>query len=111
MKAIFCLNRRRRAELSRKTLVKNFIIENQLGLHARAAAVLVALTSRFTSSILIRKDSFEIDGKSILGVLSLAAIFGTEIVITIEGEDAQRAMEEVSLLIGSGFGEGIVPRD
>ncbi len=82
---------------------------NRLGLHARAAAVLVALTGRFSSSIMIRKDSFEIDGKSILGVLSLAAICGTEVTITIEGEDSELAMQEVSRLIESGFGEGVDP--
>ena len=93
--------------MSQKPLERNFIIKNQLGLHARAAAVLVALTSRFSSSIMIRRDSFEIDGKSILGVLSLAAICGTEVAVTIEGEDSELAMEEVSRLIESGFGEGI----
>ena len=87
------------------------MIKNQLGLHARAAAVLVALTSKFSSSIMIRKDSFEIDGKSILGVLSLAAICGTEVAVTIEGEDSELAMEEVSCLIESGFGEGVDPGD
>jgi len=95
--------------LPQKPLVRNFVIKNQLGLHARAAAVLVALTSRFSSSIMIRKDSFEIDGKSILGVLSLAAICGTEVAVTIEGEDSELAMEEVSRLIESGFGEGVDP--
>ena len=89
-----------------EALVRNFTIMNRLGLHARAAAVLVALTSRFSSSIMIRKESFEIDAKSILGVLSLAAIRGTEIVVTIEGEDSPEAMEEVSRLIETGFGEG-----
>ena len=93
--------------MSQKPLVRNFVIRNRLGLHARAAAVLVALTSRFSSSIMIRKDTFEIDGKSILGVLSLAAICGTEVAVTIEGEDSELAMEEVSRLIESGFGEGI----
>ncbi len=97
--------------MSQNPLVKNFVIKNRLGLHARAAAVLVALTSRFTSSIMIRKDSFEIDGKSILGVLSLAAIYGTEVAVTIEGEDSELAMEEVSSLIENGFGEGIDPEN
>lgn len=97
--------------MSQKPLVRNFVIRNRLGLHARAAAVLVALTSRFSSSIMIRKDSFEIDGKSILGVLSLAAICGTEVAITIEGEDSELAMEEISRLIENGFGEGVDPEN
>lgn len=93
--------------MSGEALVRNFTVRNRLGLHARAAAVLVALTSRFSSSIIIRKESFEIDAKSILGVLSLAAIRGTEIVVTVKGEDSREAMEEVSKLIETGFGEGI----
>lgn len=93
--------------MSGEALVRKFTVRNRLGLHARAAAVLVALTSRFSSSIIIRKESFEIDGKSILGVLSLAAIRGTEIVVAIEGEDSREAMEEVSRLIETGFGEGV----
>ena len=97
--------------MSQKPLVRNFIIKNRLGLHARAAAVLVALTGRFRSSIMISKDSFEIDGKSILGVLSLAAVYGTEVAVTIEGEDAELAMEEVSRLIEGGFGEGVGPEN
>ena len=95
--------------MSQKPLVRNFIIKNRLGLHARAAAVLVAMTSRFRSSIMISKDSFEIDGKSILGVLSLAAVYGTEVAVTIEGEDSELAMKEVSRLIEGGFGEGVDP--
>ena len=97
--------------MPQKPLVRNFVIKNRLGLHARAAAVLVALTSRFSSSIMIRKDGFEIDGKSILGVLSLAAIYGTEVAVTVEGEDSELAMEEVSRLIESGFGEGTDPQN
>ena len=95
--------------MSQKPLERNFVIINQQGLHARAAAVLVALNSKFSSSIMIRKDSFEIEGKSILGVFSLAAICGTEVAITIEGEDSELAMEEVSRLIENGFGEGVDP--
>ena len=95
--------------MSRKPIARNFIIRNRLGLHARAAAVLVSLTGRFSSSIMIRKKSFEIDGKSILGVLSLAAICGTEVTVTIQGEDSEFAMEEISRLIESGFGEGVDP--
>ncbi len=93
--------------MSQKPIVRTFVIRNRLGLHARAAAVLVALTSRFSSSIMIKKDSFEIDGKSILGVLSLAAVCGTEVAVTVEGEDSELAMEEVSRLIEGGFGEGV----
>ena len=89
-------------------MLKKFVIRNKLGLHARAAAVFVRLTSGFESKIVVKKGSFKIDGKSILGVLSLAAICGTEVELMIEGTDAQRAMGEIGELIETGFGEGIV---
>ncbi|NIP29478.1 MAG: HPr family phosphocarrier protein [Candidatus Dadabacteria bacterium] len=88
-------------------LLKKFKITNTLGLHARAAAVFVRLTSKFESKIIVKKDNMEIDGKSILGVLSLAAIYGTEIEIIIVGTDAEEAMDKIGELINKGFGEGI----
>ncbi len=100
----------RLTDLSSEPVVKKFTIKNRLGLHARAAAVLVALTSKFSSSIVISKEKFEIDGKSILGVLSLAAIHGTQISVTINGDDSETAMDEISVLIESGFGEGVSDR-
>lgn len=93
--------------MSEVEIVKKFIIKNKLGLHARAAAVFVRLTSKFDSKVLVRKGDFEIDGKSILGVLSLAAINGTEIELAISGSDADDAMNQIGELIKSGFGEGI----
>ena len=93
--------------MSEVVIVKKFIIKNKLGLHARAAAVFVRLTSKFDSKILVRKGDFEIDGKSILGVLSLAAINGTEIEIATTGSDADDAMNQIGELIESGFGEGV----
>ena len=93
--------------MSEVELVKKFIIKNKLGLHARAAAVFVRLTSRFDSKINVKKGDFEIDGKSILGVLSLAAINGTEIEVIISGSDSEEAMSKIGELIEKGFGEGI----
>ena len=82
-------------------------IDNELGLHARAAAKLVKLTSQFESEIkLSRTDSSQsIDGKSILGVLLLAAAKGTELSIMFEGCDEEEAARRVLDLIGSKFGE------
>lgn len=88
-------------------LSQKFTIANKLGLHARAAAVFVRLTSKFVSDITVVKDDYEIDGKSILGVLSLAAVCGTEIVVKVDGDDQENAMSEISELIKSGFGEGV----
>jgi len=93
--------------VSENEVVKSFTIKNKLGLHARAAAVFVRLSSKFNSDIKILKDGYEVDGKSILGVLSLAAIKGSKIEIVARGEDSEQAVNEIEELIESGFGEGI----
>lgn len=92
-------------------LTKGFRIVNTLGLHARAAANFVRVASRFSSDVKIRKDSYQVDGKSILGVLSLAAVRGSEIYITVDGDDSREALEELGKLIESGFGEGLHDQD
>lgn len=90
-----------------KRYSKTFTIKNKLGLHARAAASLVKLTSKFASDIKIIKEGIEADGKSILGILSFAAIKGTAITVVTEGDDASAAMSDIEDLIESGFGEGV----
>jgi phosphocarrier protein len=86
---------------------KSFEVRNKLGLHARAAAQFVRVSSKYDSDIRIKKDGYEVDGKSILGVLSLAAIKGTTIEIVAQGDDSEQAFDEISALIECGFGEGI----
>ena len=86
---------------------KSFEVKNKLGLHARAAAQFVRVSSKYDSDIRIKKDGYEVDGKSILGVLSLAAIKGSTIEILTEGNDSEQAFEEISALVECGFGEGI----
>jgi phosphocarrier protein len=83
-----------------------FKIKNRLGLHARAAATFVRLSNRFSSDIKLIKDGYEVNGKSILGILSLAAVQGSEIKVSAKGEDAREALIEIEKLIESGFGEG-----
>lgn len=80
-------------------------IRNRLGLHARAAAKLVHTSSRFRSSVRIRKDEEEVDGKSILGILLLAASNGTTIQLTVEGDDELEASRAVEDLIARRFDE------
>jgi len=82
-------------------------VKNRLGLHARAAAVFVRLSCKYSSNIKIVKDGYEVDGKSILGVLSLAAIKGSELQVKARGSDASKALKDIQELIESGFGEGI----
>lgn len=90
-----------------ETFSRVFTIKNKLGLHARAAAGFVRLSNKFSSDVKLIKDGHEVNGKSILGVLSLAAIKGSELRVVTEGEDAEDALDEIEKLIESGFGEGI----
>ena len=78
---------------------------NRLGLHARASAKLVKSAGRYTSSILIGTDSETADGKSIMGLMMLAATQGTTMTITIEGEDAENAMHDIVGLFENRFDE------
>jgi phosphocarrier protein len=80
-------------------------IVNRLGLHARAAAKLVHLAGAFRSRVLVIKNGEEVDAKSILGILLLAAAQGNRIVIRCDGEDEEEAMRAVSDLISNRFGE------
>jgi phosphocarrier protein HPr len=80
-------------------------IKNKLGLHARAAVKLVNLANRFVSSVKIEKDGNEIDGKSILGILTLAAIHGSTITLKIEGKDETMAIKTILSLIDDKFHE------
>lgn len=80
-------------------------IRNALGLHARAAARLVQVATRFRSRILVTHDGRTANGKSILGLLTLAAAQGTELILVAEGPDAEPALDELEALIGQRFGE------
>ena len=86
-------------------LKKTVIIKNKLGLHARAAVKFVNLANRFASSVRIEKDGAEIDGKSILGILTLAAVQGTRITLKISGKDEESALKALAALIGDRFQE------
>jgi len=86
-------------------LDKTVIIRNKLGLHARAAVKFVNLSNRFGSSVRIVKDGDEIDGKSILGILTLAATQGTSIRLVVAGKDEEAAMAALVELIASRFDE------
>jgi len=84
---------------------KAIVIKNKLGLHARAAVKFVNLANRFGSSVKIIRDETEIDGKSILGILTLAAIQGTPIVLRISGKDENDALKALEELVKDKFGE------
>ncbi len=84
---------------------RNVDIVNRLGLHARAAAKLVTLASKFSSDVRVRKDGREVSGKSIMGVMMLAAAQGSQVTLIAEGEDAAAALEELAGLVADRFGE------
>jgi len=84
---------------------KTFTIQNKLGLHARASSFFVQEASRFECEIFVIKEDQEVNGKSILGVLMLAAPKGAEITLRAEGEDASAAIEALGTLINNLFGE------
>jgi len=86
-------------------LDKTVTIRNKLGLHARAAVKFVNLSNRFGSSVRVVKDGDEIDGKSILGILTLAATQGTSIRLIVSGKDEEAAMAALVELIGNRFDE------
>ena len=80
-------------------------IVNRAGMHARPAAELVKLAGRFSSDIRLEKDGLEVNGKSIMGVLMLAAEMGSQLRISAQGTDAEDAVTALSALVGRGFGE------
>lgn len=82
-----------------------FRLVNRLGLHARAAAQLVQAANRFKSEVLVSKEGEEVNGKSIMGLLMLAAPVGSRLQVTVNGEDAEEALRVIGALINDGFGE------
>jgi phosphocarrier protein len=80
-------------------------IENRLGLHARPASLFVQTTNRYKSKIRVVKDDLEVDGKSIMGLLMLAAPMGTSLKIIVDGEDEAPLVESLKKLFASRFGE------
>ncbi|PQJ27473.1 HPr family phosphocarrier protein [Rubritalea profundi] len=84
---------------------QEFTITNKLGIHARPAAQFVKTANRFDAEITVEKDGEEIDGKSIMGLMMLAAGHGSVLIITTDGPDAEAALEAVGSLIARNFEE------
>ncbi len=87
------------------TLERTVEIVNRLGLHARPAAAFVKLAGRFKAEVLVEKDGLEVNGKSIMGVLMLAAEHGSRLRIQASGSDAEEAVEALSDRVNRGFEE------
>jgi phosphocarrier protein HPr len=74
---------------------KTIIVRTKLGLHARPAAMFVQVANKYTSNVLIRKGSEEVNGKSIMGILMIGADYGSELTMIVEGDDAEKMFAEL----------------
>src|SRR5437667_3953419 len=95
---------RRTAEPEKK-LTKDFTVINRLGLHARPSAMFVKVCSRHKAEVWVEKDGEQVNGKSIMGLMMLAAGHGSKLRVTCEGSDAERALREIEELIQRRFDE------
>ncbi len=84
---------------------KKIVVKNKLGVHARPAAMLVKAAALFRSDILLAREGQIINGKSIMGVMMLAANLGSELTISAQGEDEEKAVEAIAQLFETKFGE------
>ena len=93
------------AKTNGKVIVYELVIENQSGLHARPAAAFVKMANNFRAEITVTKDGDSVNGKSIMGLLTLAAARGTKLVIEAEGDDATEAVDAIQSLVEGNFNE------
>lgn len=84
---------------------REVVIRNKAGIHTRPASLLVKLAAKFKSEFFIIKEGFQINGKSIIGVMSLAAEYGSTLTLKFDGPDEEKASEEVVKYFEEGFGE------
>ena len=87
------------------SIKKEFTIQNKLGLHARPVAMFVKCANKFQSEITVEKNNESVNGKSIMGVMMLAAECGSELTVISTGPDAGKAIEEIERIVSSKFGE------
>ncbi len=78
---------------------KKIVIKNKSGLHARPAAIFVQIANKYDSTVTIKKGKLEVNGKSIMGILMLAAGKGSQVTLKIDGEDAEKAMAELEMVL------------
>ena len=86
-------------------LTKELVVQNKMGIHARPAAMVVRITNKFKAEVFVEKDEEQVNGKSIMGLMMLAAGRGEVIKLTTNGPDADKAMAAIGELITTGFGE------
>lgn len=88
-------------------IVEQVQVRNKAGLHTRPASMIVRVAARFTSDFFISKDGYEINGKSIIGVMTLAAEQGATLTLTFDGEDEVEAAKAIAEIFKNGFGEEV----
>jgi phosphocarrier protein HPr len=88
-----------------KRLVRELVIQNRYGLHARPAALFVKTSNRFKAEVWVEKDGEEVNGKSIMGLMMLAAGHGSKLKVSACGSDAHKFLEEIEQLVASRFHE------
>ncbi len=87
-------------------ITREFVLTNKLGMHARPAAMFVKIASRHESEITVEKDGEKVNGKSIMGLMMLAAGCGSKLKVTAHGANAEKALDEIGKLIAAKFDEG-----
>ena len=87
------------------THVKELLVQNKMGIHARPAAMIVRVTNRFKSEVFVEKDEEQVNGKSIMGLMMLAAAKGTTVKFIATGEDAPQMLAELETLFSKKFDE------
>lgn len=90
---------------ARTKIVKDFTIKNRYGIHARPAALFVKTASKYKSDVTVEKQNSRVSGKSIMGLMTLEAAFGSKIKVTAEGSDAESVIQEIGNLIEQKFFE------
>lgn len=99
------LTRRTDPSVPTAKAARELTVQNRLGLHARPSAMFVKVCSRFRCEIWVEKDGEQVNGKSIMGLMMLAAGQGSKLQVTCEGTDAERALAEIEALIAAKFNE------
>jgi phosphocarrier protein HPr len=87
------------------SVVKECTVRNKMGLHARPAAMIVQTANKFPCEVMLEKDGQNVNGKSIMGVLMLAAALGTTVTVKTEGEQAQQCADAIAAIFEKGFNE------
>ena len=86
-------------------LTKELLVQNKMGIHARPAAMIVRVTNKFKSEVLVEKDEEQVNGKSIMGLMMLAAAMGSKVKFIATGEDAAQLLTELEALFAKKFDE------